>query len=682
MTVARLRRSLASLLVAAVVATLALVGASPAAAAGPYSISGTVKLEDGSPLVGFTVEAKLGFFNPITVTTTTNGAGEYQLAPSSTGTWNVSVTTTDVYHGPSSRMVSITDGAPAATADFTLRPWRTGTSTVSGTVTDADSGLPIQGATVNFEGLDDAKNATTVSDAAGHYSLANLPVGTYYLVAFNSGYVSKSVTLVIASDGSSQTVDFGMRAGTATISGTITDQSMTPLQGMGLSARNDVYGSGTSAGTDASGGYALTGLVPGTYQITTNSFGAWEPQTTTVSVGAGETLDVDFQLAPRTSGTVTGTVRQSGSNRVAWFICTSLWNVGTGLQVGAETLGTGGDGMYSHVGVPAGTYTVRFRDCDTTRSPSYGTAWLGNASTMQAATTFTVGAAQDVTGKDITLVASDPVIVGVKPVITGVPQLGQALQVETGMWEPYALVNLLGQWNSNGVPIPNEDGSALVLTEDLVDTVITVTITGQASGYDSVTLTSDPTPPIASVFADVATDHFFNEQIEWMYTQAISTGYIEPSGLRTYHPLEDVSRQAMAAFLYRLSGSPSFTPPAVATFADVPVGAPFFKEIEWMKAEGITNGNVGPGDTLLYLPADSVSRQAMSAFLYRLNDSPAFVPPATPSFADVPAGSPFYKEVEWMKAVEITTGYPDGFHPVENVSRQSMAVFLYRYAHM
>src|SRR5665648_934830 len=45
-----------------------------------------------------------------------------------------------------------------------------------------------------------------------------------------------------------------------------------------------------------------------------------------------------------------------------------------------------------------------------------------------------------------------------------------------------------------------------------------------------------------------------------------------------------------------------------------------------------------------------------------------------------PVGAPFYTEIEWLAATGITTGYADHtFHPVEDVSRQAMAAFLYRY---
>jgi hypothetical protein len=97
---------------------------------------------------------------------------------------------------------------------------------------------------------------------------------------------------------------------------------------------------------------------------------------------------------------------------------------------------------------------------------------------------------------------------------------------------------------------------------------------------------------------------------------------------------------------------------------------------------GITVGNADG----TYTPNAPVSRQAMAAFIYRANGSPAFTPPSTPSFTDFPSNAPFYKEVEWMKAQAITSGYDNGngtwsYHGAEDVSRQAMAAFLFRADH-
>jgi hypothetical protein len=114
------------------------------------------------------------------------------------------------------------------------------------------------------------------------------------------------------------------------------------------------------------------------------------------------------------------------------------------------------------------------------------------------------------------------------------------------------------------------------------------------------------------------------------------------------------------------------------TFTDVPETNPFFGDIEWMAAEEISTG-FQPGPT--FRPGQAVTRQAMSAFMYRLAGSPAFADPSTPVFVDVPNSHPFNFEIEWMADEGITTGFPGGlFKPSDPVTRASMSAFLFRFA--
>ena len=132
----------------------------------------------------------------------------------------------------------------------------------------------------------------------------------------------------------------------------------------------------------------------------------------------------------------------------------------------------------------------------------------------------------------------------------------------------------------------------------------------------------------------------------------------------------------MAAFLYRFAGQPPFTPPATPSFTDVPVGSPFYAEVEWLVSRGVTTG--WPDGT--FRPTATVERQAMAAFLYRHAGEPDFTPPATPTFSDVATGAPFFTEIEWLADTGITTGWPDGtFRPGTTVERQAMAAFLMRF---
>jgi hypothetical protein len=94
-------------------------------------------------------------------------------------------------------------------------------------------------------------------------------------------------------------------------------------------------------------------------------------------------------------------------------------------------------------------------------------------------------------------------------------------------------------------------------------------------------LTQCSTPP----FPDVPVDHPFCREIKWMNEAGISTGF----GDGTYRPSIAVTRQAMSAFMARLAGA-SLPACSAPPFPDVPVDHPFCKEIRWMKDAGVSTG--------------------------------------------------------------------------------------------
>jgi hypothetical protein len=178
--------------------------------------------------------------------------------------------------------------------------------------------------------------------------------------------------------------------------------------------------------------------------------------------------------------------------------------------------------------------------------------------------------------------------------------------------------------------------------------------------------------PCGQFFSDVAGSHPFCWEIGWMSEAGITTGF--PGGI--YKPNDAVKRQSMSAFLYRLAGEPEFADPPTATFSDVATSSTFFTEIEWMNAAGITTGFPGG----LFKPNDPVKRQSMSAFMFRMVD-PTFADPPFATFNDVPTTSAFFTEIEWMAFEGITTGFPgDLFKPNQDVTRQSMSAFMFRLA--
>jgi hypothetical protein len=126
-------------------------------------------------------------------------------------------------------------------------------------------------------------------------------------------------------------------------------------------------------------------------------------------------------------------------------------------------------------------------------------------------------------------------------------------------------------------------------------------------------------PPIAlpatPTFADVPSSHPFFTEIEWLADSEITGGF--PDG--SYRPSTAVSRQAMAAFLFRIGGNFGFIAPVTPSFTDVGVDHAFFREIEWTASDAAVSQGFGDGT---WRPSIAVTRQAMSAFLHRLAGIP------------------------------------------------------------
>ena len=96
-----------------------------------------------------------------------------------------------------------------------------------------------------------------------------------------------------------------------------------------------------------------------------------------------------------------------------------------------------------------------------------------------------------------------------------------------------------------------------------------------------------------------------------------------------------------------------------------------------MKQTGISTG----WDDGTYRPWDTTYRDAMSAFMYRVAGQPDYTPPAVSPFSDIGPSTQFYKEMMWMAESGIANNIDDGtFDPWQPVTREMMAVFMYRLA--
>jgi len=289
------------------------------------SITGTVtSAKDGSPLVGATVTDG-------TRTTTTDATGQYSIANVPPGTYQVTASKSGYYSG--SLTVTVVSGGTAV-ANFPLSEIP---GTITGSVTNAKDGLPIVGPTVT-----DGTRATT-TDAAGKYTIANVPPGTYQVTASKSGYYGASVTVTIVSGGNA-VANFSL----GEIPGAITGSVTSAKDGSVLVGATVTDGTRTTT-TDATGKYTIASVPPGTYQVTASKSG-YHSSSLSVTVLAGNAAVANFALNEViVPGSISGTVTSAKDGSPI---------VGATVSDGTRTTTTDATGKYTISNVPPGAYQV------------------------------------------------------------------------------------------------------------------------------------------------------------------------------------------------------------------------------------------------------------------------------------------------------------------------------------
>ena len=115
-------------------------------------------------------------------------------------------------------------------------------------------------------------------------------------------------------------------------------------------------------------------------------------------------------------------------------------------------------------------------------------------------------------------------------------------------------------------------------------------------------------PPADGGFVDANGASTHGPAIDWLAGAGITLGCTATA----FCPTGTVTRAEMAAFLWRLEGSPAGSTPA--NFADVPDGFFAGSAIDWLLAAGITTGCT----TTTFCPDGLVTRAEVFTFLHRL----------------------------------------------------------------
>jgi hypothetical protein len=365
-------------------------------------------------------------------------------------------------------------------------------------------------------------------------------------------------------------------------------------------------------------------------------------------------------------------------NRTIWWIVDADENgdftIDMPLPNGTGSDGPGVDSLGSSpVLEPGGTHTLRFLTGNLNGGPSR---------TIQSGP-FSVVAAP---------------VVDVAPVVSSSPESVSVVEGASVSFSAAASGSPVPsvQWESkkgsgSWAPVAGATSTTLDLakvTTGLSGTQYRAVFSNSAGSAESdaatLTVSKKPTTPVKPLpFTDVKKGDKFYTEIDWMFQNGLTTGVKQSDGSVKYDSKAGVSREAMAAFLYRLEGSPKFSAPKVSPFADLKPSDKFYKEITWLAEQGITTGVKQSSGKPKFLPKDKISREAMAAFMYRYEESPKYAAPSVSAFQDLKKGDKFYKEIHWMKDAGITTGVKQSsgkpaFQPKSSVTREAMAAFIYR----
>lgn len=225
---------------------------------------------------------------------------------------------------------------------------------------------------------------------------------------------------------------------------------------------------------------------------------------------------------------------------------------------------------------------------------------------------------------------------------------------------------------TSGFPDGTFRGTSTVARQDMAALLRRFT----ARFLDPSAATYHPSSSDMAAFLDVSHSTTHAEDIWWLASEEISSGYSD----KTFRGTSAAARQDMAAFLWRASNLPSYRASAEdkEAFTDVNEGTSHAQDIWWLAAKGISTGY--PDGT--FKGQDTVVRQDMAAFLYRLAGSPAYTPSQADKkqFVDVTEKTPHAREIWWMVSTGLTQGYGDGtFRPQNAVTRADMAAFMRRF---
>jgi PKD repeat protein len=356
--------------------------------------------------------ANAGPDRAVQVRATTNFDGWGSYDPEGVGlsfSWNfgdgktatgIAVTHSYTKTGTYTVTLTVTDDKGATDTDIAVVTVLSGTVTkgaISGNVTENVTPFTrIPSAIVSIVDAS-GQNWSTLTDAGGSFSFADVPIGAFNGTVSKSGYISQGISGTVSA-GQITFIHVGLPSIYGTLRGTVTD-STTGLEISGVSVNvTDSAGTIHAATTDASGTYIMSQMAAGTFSGTAFKLG-YQARTISGNISSGQTTTLNFFLFPY--GRIAGTITDSATSVPISSAIVSLTDA-SGRSFGANT---DANGSFSFDNVAAGAFS------GTAVKANYATQNISGTVTAGQTATVNVGLAPygSVTGKVSDSVSGLPV---------------------------------------------------------------------------------------------------------------------------------------------------------------------------------------------------------------------------------------------------------------------------------
>ncbi len=252
------------------------------------------------------------------------------------------------------------------------------TGEISGNVTSGITDATLAGAYIDVYSSSDVYVASAISDHNGNFTISNLAAGTYQVEFSDEGYLTQyydnepteaSASPVVVSAGANTMGVNATLEVAGAISGRVTDAlTAGPVIGAEVVALDSSGEELESATTDQGGGYTISGLLTGSYDVEFVPKGTQPYQSqyyseastlsgaTSVAVTDGQT-DSGIDAALSSGATLSGTVTDASSGKPVPGAYAEILDSSGDYVSGAIT---DSDGVYEVGGLAAGDYKVEF----------------------------------------------------------------------------------------------------------------------------------------------------------------------------------------------------------------------------------------------------------------------------------------------------------------------------------